>query len=123
MATQKDLLKTVILKGAVEGTKVTGDYVDVAVPKTLTPAGAQVTAPVTGYCELRTKSTNGLDSGGRPWLSLESLGVTSNINCSWFFDGGTASAIPVVKGAVVNISGSEAKVDFLRFFKVIGGGG
>lgn len=123
MATQKDLLKTAILTGAVEGMKVTGGFVDVSVPKTLTQAGAQVTAPVTGYCGLRTISTRGSIEGGYPWLSLESQGVSSNINCSWFSGGGTFSAIPVVKGAFVNIAGSEAEVDFLRFFKVIGGGG
>ena len=122
MATQKDLLRTAILTGAVEGMKVTGDFVDVSVPKTLTQAGAQVTAPVTGYCGLRTISTRGLIAGGYPWHSLESQGVSSNINCSWFSGGGTFSAIPVVKGAFVNIAGSEAEVDFLRFFKVIGGG-
>lgn len=122
MATQKDLLKTAILTGAVEGMKVTGGFVDVSVPKTLTQAGAQVTAPVTGYCGLRTISTRGSIEGGYPWLSLESQGVSSNINCSWFSGGGTFSVIPVVKGAFVNIAGSEAEVDFLRFFKVIGGG-
>lgn len=123
MATQKDLLKTAILAGAVEGMKVTGDFVDVSVPRTLTQAGAQVTAPVTGYCGLRTLSTRGSIEGGYPWLSLESQGVSSNINCSWFSGGGTFTAIPVVKGAFVNIAGSEAEVDFLRFFRVIGGGG
>ena len=122
MATQKDLLKTAILSGAVDGMKVTGDFVDVSVPKTLTSSGTTAIAPVTGYCGLRTKSTKSVNSGGHPWLELSSKGVSMNINCSWFFDGGTSVAIPVVKGATVNVFGSEADVDFLRFFKVIGGG-
>ena len=122
MATKKDLLKTAILSGAVEGVKMTGGFVDVSVPKTLTSTGTVAIAPITGYCGLRTVSTKSVSSGGYPWLSIESQGAGTNINCSWFSGGGTLVTIPVVKGAAVNVCGAEAEVDFLRFFKVIGGG-
>lgn len=66
MATQKDLLKTVILTGAVEGMSMSEGVIDVAVPTEIPERGFSVPSPITGYCAIRVITTKGANQGGAP---------------------------------------------------------
>lgn len=123
MATQKDLLRTAILSGAVEGMSVSEEVIDLNVSATLPEHGLHVTSPITGYCAIRVISTKGANQGGTPWFSLEHLRGTENFNGSWFATGGVATITPVTKGHEVRVFGMDITIDSLRFIKVIGGGG
>lgn len=122
MATQKDLLKTAILTGAVEGMSMSEGVIDVAVPTEIPERGFSVPSPITGYCAIRVITTKGANQGGAPWFSLEHLRGTENFNGSWFATGGVATITPVTKGHEVRIVTMDATVNYLRFIKVIGGG-
>lgn len=122
MATQKDLLKTAILTGAVEGMSMSEGVIDVAVPTEIPERGFSVPSPITGYCAIRVITTKGANQGGAPWFSLEHLRGTENFNGSWFATGGVATITPVTKGHEVRIATMDATVNYLRFIKVIGGG-
>lgn len=123
MATQKDLLKTAILTGAVEGMSMSEGVIDVAVPTEIPERGFSVPSPITGYCAIRVITTKGANQGGAPWFSLEHLRGTENFNGSWFATGGVATITPVTKGHEVRIATMDVTVNYLRFIKVIGGGG
>lgn len=122
MATQKDLLRTAILSGAVEGMSMSEGVIDVAVPTEIPERGFSVPSPITGYCAIRVITTKGANQGGAPWFSLEHLRGTENFNGSWFATGGVATITPVTKGHEVRIATMDATVNYLRFIKVIGGG-
>ena len=122
MATQKDLLRTAILSGAVEGMSMSEGVIDVAVPTEIPERGFSVPSPITGYCVIRVITTKGANQGGAPWFSLEHLRGTENFNGSWFATGGVATITPVTKGHEVRIATMDATVNYLRFIKVIGGG-
>lgn len=122
MATQKDLLRTAILSGAVEGMSMSEGVIDVAVPTEISERGFSVPSPITGYCAIRVITTKGANQGGAPWFSLEHLRGTENFNGSWFATGGVATITPVTKGHEVRIATMDATVNYLRFIKVIGGG-
>lgn len=122
MATQKDLLKTAILTGAVEGMSMSEGVIDVAVPTEIPERGFSVPSPITGYCAIRVITTKGANQGGAPWFSLEHLRGTENFNGSWFATGGVATITPVTKGHEVRIATMDVTVNYLRFIKVIGGG-
>lgn len=122
MATQKDLLKTAILTGAVEGMSMSEGVIDVAVPTEIPERGFSVPSPITGYCAIRVITTKGPNQGGAPWFSLEHLRGTENFNGSWFATGGVATITPVTKGHEVRVFCMDATIDSLRFIKVIGGG-
>ena len=122
MATQKDLLKTAILTGAVEGMSMSEGVIDVAVPTEIPERGFSVPSPITGYCAIRVITTKGANQGGAPWFSLEHLRGTENLNGSWFATGGVATITPVTKGHEVRVFGMDITIDSLRFIKVIGGG-
>ena len=122
MATQKDLLKTAILTGAVEGMSMSEGVIDVAVPTEIPERGFSVPSPITGYCAIRVITTKGANQGGAPWFSLEHLRGTENFNGSWFATGGVATITPVTKGHEVRVFGMDITIDSLRFIKVIGGG-
>lgn len=121
MATQKDLLRTAILSGAVEGMSMSEGVIDVAVPTEISERGFSVPSPITGYCAIRVITTKGANQGGAPWFSLEHLRGTENFNGSWFATGGAATITPVTKGHEVRIATMDATVNYLRFIKVIGG--
>ena len=123
MATQKDLLRTAILSGAVEGMSMSEGVIDVAVPTEIPERGFSVPSPITGYCAIRVITTKGANQGGTPWFSLEHLRGTENLNGSWFATGGVATITPVTKGHEVRVFGMDITIDSLRFIKVIGGGG
>lgn len=123
MATQKDLLRTAILSGAVEGMSMSEGVIDVAVPTEIPERGFSVPSPITGYCAIRVLTTKGANQGGAPWFSLEHLRGTENLNGSWFATGGVATITPVTKGHEVRVFGMDITIDSLRFIKVIGGGG
>ena len=122
MATQKDLLRTAILSGAVEGMSMSEGVIDVAVPTEIPERGFSVPSPITGYCAIRVITTKGANQGGTPWFSLEHLRGTENFNGSWFATGGVATITPVTKGHEVRIATMDVTVNYLRFIKVIGGG-
>lgn len=122
MATQKDLLRTAILSGAVEGMSMSEGVIDVAVPTEIPERGFSVPSPITGYCAIRVITTKGANQGGAPWFSLEHLRGTENLNGSWFATGGAATITPVTKGHEVRVFGMDITIDSLRFIKVIGGG-
>ena len=122
MATQKDLLRTAILSGAVEGMSMSEGVIDVAVPTEIPERGFSVPSPITGYCAIRVITTKGANQGGAPWFSLEHLRGTENFNGSWFATGGVATITPVTKGHEVRVFGMDITIDSLRFIKVIGGG-
>ena len=122
MATQKDLLRTAILSGAVEGMSMSEGVIDVAVPTEIPERGFSVPSPITGYCAIRVITTKGANQGGAPWFSLEHLRGTENLNGSWFATGGVATITPVTKGHEVRVFGMDITIDSLRFIKVIGGG-
>ena len=122
MATQKDLLRTAILSGAVEGMSMSEGVIDVAVPTEIPERGFSVPSPITGYCVIRVITTKGANQGGAPWFSLEHLRGTENFNGSWFATGGVATITPVTKGHEVRIATMDVTVNYLRFIKVIGGG-
>lgn len=122
MATQKDLLRTAILSGAVEGMSMSEGVIDVAVPTEIPERGFSVPSPITGYCAIRVLTTKGANQGGAPWFSLEHLRGTENLNGSWFATGGVATITPVTKGHEVRVFGMDITIDSLRFIKVIGGG-
>ena len=121
MATQKDLLRTAILSGAVEGMSMSEGVIDVAVPTEIPERGFSVPSPITGYCAIRVITTKGANQGGTPWFSLEHLRGTENFNGSWFATGGVATITPVTKGHEVRVFGMDITIDSLRFIKVIGG--
>ena len=122
MATQKDLLRTAILSGAVKGMSVSEEVIDVNVSATIPERGLSVPSPITGYCAIRVLSTKGASIGGTPWFSLEHLRGIENFNGSWFSSGGVATITPVTKGHEIRIFGSDVEMSYLRFIKVIGGG-
>ena len=122
MATQKDLLRTAILSGAVEGMSMSEGVIDVAVPTEIPERGFSVPSPITGYCAIRVITTKGANQGGAPWFSLEHLRGTENFNGSWFATGGVATITPVTKGHEVRVFGMDITIDSLHFIKVIGGG-
>lgn len=122
MATQKDLLRTAILSGAVEGMSMSEGVIDVAVPTEIPERGFSVPSPITGYCAIRVITTKGANQGGNPWFSLEHLRGIENFNGSWFATGGVATITPVTKGHEVRVFGMDITIDSLRFIKVIGGG-
>lgn len=121
MATQKDLLRTAILSGAVEGMSMSEGVIDVAVPTEIPERGFSVPSPITGYCAIRVITTKGANQGGTPWFSLEHLRGTENLNGSWFATGGVATITPVTKGHEVRVFGMDITIDSLRFIKVIVG--
>lgn len=120
MATQKDLLRTAILSGAVEGMSMSEGVIDVAVPTEIPERGFSVPSPITGYCAIRVITTKGANQGGTPWFSLEHLRGTENLNGSWFATGGVATITPVTKGHEVRVFCMDITIDSLRFIKVIG---
>ena len=122
MATQKDLLRTAILSGAVEGMSMSEGVIDVAVPTEIPERGFSVPSPITGYCAIRVITTKGANLGGTPWVVVEHLRGQENFNGSWFSTGGASAITPVTKGHEVRITTMDATVDYLRFIKVIGGG-
>lgn len=122
MATQKDLLRTAILSGAVEGMSMSEGVIDVAVPTEIPERGFSVPSPITGYCAIRVITTKGANLGGTPWVVVEHLRGQENFNGSWFSTGGASAITPVTKGHEVRITTMDVTVDYLRFIKVIGGG-
>lgn len=103
MATQKDLLRTAILSGAVEGMSMSEGVIDVAVPTEIPERGFSVPSPITGYCAIRVITTKGANLGGTPWAVVEHLRGQENFNGSWFSTGGASAITPVTKGHEVRI--------------------
>lgn len=122
MATQKDLLKTVILKGAVQATRVkANDVVDVSVAGDNYSSGEQtIISPVDGYFSMAVSDTEG---SNRQYMGLKvhADGVEQSATVN---DSGLSYAchVPVKKGSSVRISTrGSSKVWWAHFVKVIGG--
>lgn len=123
MATQKDLLKTVILTGAVQATRVkANDVVDVSVAGDNHSSGGQtIISPVDGYFSMSVSDTEG---SNRRYMGLKvhTDGVEQSATVN---DSGLSYSchVPVKKGSSVSISSrGSSKVWWAHFVKVIGGG-
>ena len=123
MATQKDLLKTAIVSGAVQATRViTNDYIDVSVSSDNYSTGQQtIVSPVDGYFSMAVSDTDG---SNRQYMGLKihADGVEQSATVN---DSGLSYAchVPVKKGSNVTIlTRGSSKVWWAHFIKVIGGG-
>lgn len=124
MATQKDLLKTAILTGAVQATRVkANDFVDVSVAGDNYGSGEQTfISPVDGYFSIAVSDAEG---SNRQYMGVKvhADGVEQSATVN---DSGLSYAchVPVKKGSSVKIaSRGSSKVWWAHFVKVIGGGG
>lgn len=124
MATMKDLLKTAILTGAVQATRVkANDVVDVSVAGDNYSSGEQtIISPVDGYFSMAVSDTEG---SNRQYMGLKvhADGVEQSATVN---DSGLSYSchVPVKKGSSVRIrSRGSSKVWWAHFVKVIGGGG
>ena len=123
MATQKDLLKTAILSGAVQATRVkANDFVDVSVDGDNYSSGEQTfISPFDGYFSI---SVSDADVSNRQYMGVKihADGVEQSATVN---DSGLSYAchVPVKKGSSVKIaSRGSSKVWWAHFVKVIGGG-
>ena len=123
MATQKDLLKTAILTGAVQATRVkANDFVDVSVAGDNYGSGEQTfISPVDGYFSIAVSDAEG---SNRQYMGVKvhADGVEQSATVN---DSGLSYAchVPVKKGSSVKIaSRGSSKVWWAHFVKVIGGG-
>lgn len=123
MATQKDLLKTAILTGAVQATRVkANDFVDVSVAGDNYGSGEQTfISPVDGYFSISVSDAEG---SNRQYMGVKvhADGVEQSATVN---DSGLSYAchVPVKKGSSVKIaSRGSSKVWWAHFVKVIGGG-
>lgn len=123
MATQKDLLKTAILSGAVQATRVkANDFVDVSVDGDNYSSGEQTfISPFDGYFSI---SVSDADVSNRQYMGVKihADGVEQSATAN---DSGLSYAchVPVKKGSSVKIaSRGSSKVWWAHFVKVIGGG-
>lgn len=123
MATQKDLLKTAIVSGAVQATRViTNDYIDVSVSSDNYSTGQQtIVSPVDGYFSMAVSDTDG---SNRQYMGLKihADGVEQSATVN---DSGLSYAchVPVKKGSNVTIlTRGSSKVWWAHFIKVIVGG-
>lgn len=123
MATQKDLLKTAILTGAVQATRVkANDFVDVSVAGDNYGSGEQTfISPVDGYFSISVSDAEG---SNRQYMGVKvhADGVEQSATAN---DSGLSYAchVPVKKGSSVKIaSRGSSKVWWAHFVKVIGGG-
>lgn len=124
MATQKDLLRTAILTGAVQATRVkANDFVDVSVAGDNYGSGEQTfISPVDGYFSISVSDAEG---SNRQYMGVKvhADGVEQSATVN---DSGLSYAchVPVKKGSSVKIaSRGSSKVWWAHFVKVIGGGG
>lgn len=122
MATQKDLLKTAILTGAVQATRVkANDFVDVSVAGDNYGSGEQTfISPVDGYFSISVSDAEG---SNRQYMGVKvhADGVEQSATVN---DSGLSYAchVPVKKGSSVKIaSRGSSKVWWAHFVKVIGG--
>ena len=123
MATQKDLLKTAILTGAVQATRTGGVDINVSVAGDNYSSGEQVIiSPVDGYFSMAVSDTEG---SNRQYMGLkvhaDGIEQSTTVN-----DSGLSYAchVPVKRGSSVRISSrGSSKVWWAHFVKVIGGGG
>lgn len=123
MATQKDLLRTAILSGAVQATRVkANDFVDVSVAGDNYGSGEQTfISPVDGYFSISVSDAEG---SNRQYMGVKvhADGVEQSATVN---DSGLSYAchVPVKKGSSVKIaSRGSSKVWWAHFVKVIGGG-
>ena len=123
MATQKDLLKTAIVFGAVRATRVnTNDYVAVSVAGDNYSSGEQTfISPVDGYFSISVSDAEG---SNRQYMGVKvhADGVEQSATVN---DSGLSYAchVPVKKGSNVTIlSRGSSKVWWAHFVKVIGVG-
>lgn len=123
MATQKDLLRTAILTGAVQATRVkANDFVDVSVAGDNYGSGEQTfISPVDGYFSISVSDAEG---SNRQYMGVKvhADGVEQSATVN---DSGLSYAchVPVKKGSSVKIaSRGSSKVWWAHFVKVIGGG-
>lgn len=122
MATQKDLLRTAILSGAVQANRVGGGEIDVSVSGDNYSSGGQtLVSPVDGYFSMSVSDSAGED---RRYMGLRinADGVEQTTVAN---DGvmGYACHLPVKKGSSVTVtSRGSSKVWWAHFVKVIGGG-
>ena len=123
MATQKDLLRTAILSGAVQATRVkANDFVDVSVAGDNYGSGEQTfISPVDGYFSISVSDAEG---SNRQYMGVKvhADGVEQSATVN---DSGLSYAchVPVKKGSSVKIaSRGSSKVWWAHFIKVIGGG-
>lgn len=123
MATQKDLLKTVILTGAAQATRVkANDFIDVSVAGDNYSSGEQTfISPVDGYFSISVSDAEG---SNRQYMGVKvhADGVEQSATVN---DSGLSYAchVPVKKGSSVKIaSRGSSKVWWAHFVKVIGGG-
>ena len=123
MATQKDLLKTAIVSGAVQATRViTNDYIDVSVSSDNYSTGQQtIVSPVDGYFSMAVSDTDGSNQQYMG-LKIHADGIEQSATVN---DSGLSYAchVPVKKGSNVTIlTRGSSKVWWAHFIKVIGGG-
>lgn len=123
MATQKDLLRTAILTGAVQATRVkANDFIDVSVAGDNYGSGEQTfISPVDGYFSISVSDAEG---SNRQYMGVKvhADGVEQSATVN---DSGLSYAchVPVKKGSSVKIaSRGSSKVWWAHFVKVIGGG-
>lgn len=123
MATQKDLLRTAILTGAVQATRVkANDFIDVSVAGDNYSSGEQTfISPVDGYFSIAVSDAEG---SNRQYMGVKvhADGVEQSATVN---DSGLSYAchVPVKKGSSVKIaSRGSSKVWWAHFIKVIGGG-
>lgn len=123
MATQKDLLRTAILTGAVQATRVkANDFIDVSVAGDNYSSGEQTfISPVDGYFSISVSDAEG---SNRQYMGVKvhADGVEQSATVN---DSGLSYAchVPVKKGSSVKIaSRGSSKVWWAHFVKVIGGG-
>lgn len=123
MATVKDLLKTAILTGAVQATRVkANDVVEVSVDGDNYTSGEQtIISPVDGYFSMAVSDTEGSD---RKYMGLkvhaDGVEQSATVNDSEL---SYSCHVPVKKGSSVRIrSRGSSKVWWAHFVKVIGGG-
>lgn len=122
MATVKDLLKTAILTGAVQATRVkANDVVEVA-GDNYSSGGQTIISPVDGYFSM---SVSDMEESNRHYMGLkvnaDGIEQSTAVN-----DSGLSYAchVPVKRGSSVSISSrGSSTVWWARFVKVIGGGG
>ena len=123
MATQKDLLRTAILTGAAQATRVkANDFIDVSVAGDNYSSGEQTfISPVDGYFSISVSDAEG---SNRQYMGVKvhADGVEQSATVN---DSGLSYAchVPVKKGSSVKIaSRGSSKVWWAHFVKVIGGG-